>query len=92
VAVLVEVDAMTRQEEASMTLSVWQQVRHLPPEERIKQIDDQIRMDSLLKHFFQQVREDEYEVQLRLVSEEMSCVITNCSSSLPPSAHSSSAA
>jgi hypothetical protein len=34
--------------------------------------DDQVRMDSLLKSFFAQVRADEYEHQLQLVSVEMS--------------------
>lgn len=36
--------------------------------------DDQVRMDSLLKAFFSQVREDEFEHQLRCVEREMSCV------------------
>ncbi|MEH2501205.1 hypothetical protein V1290_000016 [Bradyrhizobium sp. AZCC 1578] len=60
-------------------LSVWQQLREagLTPEERTKNLDDQIRMDSLLRSFFAEVRADEYEVQLRLVSEEMASCVTD---------------
>jgi hypothetical protein len=54
-----------------MALSVWQQLRELPPEQRLEALDDQVRMDSLLRSFFAEVRADEYEVQLRLVREEM---------------------
>lgn len=67
---------MTSQQEADCALAIWQSNR-----------DDQVRIDSLLREFFSQVREDEYEVQLRLVSEEMaSCVspeITNLRFSSP---------
>jgi|GEM_PF-7023018 len=63
-------------------LAVWQQLREagLTPEERIQNLDDQIRIDGLLREFFAGVRADEYEHQLRLVSEEMSCVITGSQS------------
>lgn len=66
-----------------LCLSVWQQLRHLTPEQRIQNLDDQIRIDGLLREFFSEVRADEYEHQLRLVSEEMSCVITGLPSELP---------
>jgi hypothetical protein len=52
---------MTSQQEADCALALWQSHKG----------DDQERMDSILKEFFAQVRADEYEVQLRLVSEEM---------------------
>jgi hypothetical protein len=55
---------MTSQQIADEALSLWRSHRG----------DDQERMDSILKAFFAQVRADEYETQLRLVSEEMSCV------------------
>jgi hypothetical protein len=64
---------MTNQQIADEALSLWQSHRG----------DDQERMDSILKAFFAQVRADEYETQLRLVSEEMSCVITGLPSPSP---------
>jgi len=64
---------MTSQQIADEALALWQSHRG----------DDQERIDSLLKEFFAQVRADEYEDQLRLVSEEMGkCVIFI--SDLPP--------
>jgi hypothetical protein len=57
---------MTSQQIADEALALWQSPRG----------DDQERMDSILKEYFAQVRADEYEDQLRLVSEEMGrCVI-----------------
>lgn len=57
---------MTSQQIADEALALWQSHRG----------DDQERIDSLLREYFTQVRADEYEVQLRLVSEEMGrCVI-----------------
>jgi hypothetical protein len=57
---------MTSQQIADEALALWQSHRG----------DDQERMDSILKEYFAQVRADEYEDQLRLVSEEMGrCVI-----------------
>jgi fructose-1,6-bisphosphatase len=68
---------MSSQQEADCALAIWLSHRG----------DDQQRMDSILKEFFAQVRADEYEHQLRLVSEEMSCPITTkqLSSSSAPS-------
>jgi hypothetical protein len=69
---------MTRQEEASMTLSVWQQVRHLPPEQRLEALDDQVRMDALLREFYgsERERQAEFKRQMSCVLVEFPCVIT----------------
>jgi len=73
---------MTSQQEADCALAIWQANR-----------DDQERMDKMLREFFSEVREtereEEFKRQLRCVSEQMSCVITNSPSSLPSSDHSS---
>jgi hypothetical protein len=54
---------MTSQQIADEALALWQSHKG----------DDQERMDSILREFFSQVREDEYEHQLRCVAEIMSC-------------------
>jgi hypothetical protein len=75
-------------------LAVWQQLREagLTPEERIQNLDDQVRMDQLLREFYGSEQESraEFKRQMSCVLVEFPCVITNCSSSLPPSALSSS--
>jgi uncharacterized protein YdaU (DUF1376 family) len=71
------VDPMTSQQIADEALALWQSHKG----------DDQERMDSILREFFSQVREDEYEHQLRCVAEIMSCPeITGSSLPLPSSA------
>jgi RecA/RadA recombinase len=79
---VVLVAQMTSQQIGDEALSIYQSNR-----------DDQVRMDSLLRTFFSEVRADEYEHQLRCVELEMSkCAspeITNSSFSLPSSEASS---
>jgi hypothetical protein len=71
---------MTSQMEADLALEIYRANR-----------DDQVRMDSLLREFFADVREEErtaeFKRQLECVREEMSCpVITRpFSSSSAPS-------
>ena len=60
-----------------MELELWQELRHLPPAQRMQALDDQMRIDSLLKSVFAQVRADEYEHQLQLVSVEMASCVTD---------------
>jgi hypothetical protein len=56
-----------------MELELWQELRHLPPAQRMQALDDQMRIDSLLKSCFAQVRADEYEEIQRSVSEIFAC-------------------
>lgn len=58
---------MTSQQIGDAALALW----------RSHKGDDQERVDSLLREFFAQVRADEYEHQLRLVSEEMASCVTD---------------
>lgn len=73
---------MTSQQIADEALALWRSHRG----------DDQERMDSLLKSFFAQVRADEFEEQMRIVSKEFPCVITGLPSQSLSPAHSLSAA
>ena len=56
---------MTSQQIGDAALALW----------RSHKGDDQERMDSILREFFSQVRQEEYDSQLRLVAEIMSCPV-----------------
>jgi hypothetical protein len=63
-----------------IALSVWQQLREagLTPEERIQNLDDQVRMDQLLREFYGSEQESraEFKRQMSCVLVEFPCVIT----------------
>ncbi len=56
-----------------MELELWQELRHLPPAQRMQALDDQMRMDSLLRSFYSHAREDEYEELLEELRGVWSC-------------------
>lgn len=69
---------MTSQQEADAALALWQSHKG----------DDQQRIDSILREFFSQVRKDEFEEQMRIVSKEFPCVISTLPSPSLSPAHS----